>query len=115
MSYTDDPEYRAWVEDVRTGLIPKLEESAITVSLIPEGETDIKFAVELGLSIMLDKPIIAVVGPGVRVPERLLRVADEVVEGDVTTEAGQAELMEKLTAMMKRLGIGPHESPESDD
>lgn len=96
---TDDPyasdEFRAWAKDVRAHLLPKLSESALSLTLVPTGETDLKFAIELGLSIMLDKPIIAVVQPGTKVPERLVRVADEIVEarlGGTAEESDQARL-----------------------
>lgn len=103
MTYTDSPEYRDWEHRVRTELIPKLEDSSMTVSLVPEGETDIKFAVELGLSIMLDKPIIAVVHPGAKMPERLVRVADHIVEADLETETGRQRVHATLTRMMAEL------------
>lgn len=81
---TDDPVFREWAARVRAHVLPRLDASALSVSLVPTGETDIKFAVELGLSIMLDKPIIAVVQPGSKVPERLVRVADRIVEADLS-------------------------------
>lgn len=77
----DDPEFKAWTEQVRTELVPMIEGSELIVSICPVAESvDVKFAVELGLSIMLDKPIIVAVPPGVPVPDRLVRVADEIVE-----------------------------------
>lgn len=78
--YEQDPEYVEWARRVKEELVPKMEDSACTVSLVPEGETDVKFAVELGLSIMLDKPIILVVRPGTKVPEKLALVASDIVE-----------------------------------
>ena len=95
-----DPDTRRWIRDTKRDLIPKLEASGAVVSLVPEGEADIKFAVELGLSIMLDKPIIAVVTPGRKVPNKLVLVADHIVEGDPTTEAGRAKLLAALEAVM---------------
>ncbi|GJJ23718.1 hypothetical protein [Mycolicibacterium mageritense] len=79
----DTPEWHDYARRVRTELIPKLRDSAASISLVPRGVTDVKFAVELGLSIMLDKPIIAVVPPGARVPAKLVAVADVIVEGDL--------------------------------
>jgi hypothetical protein len=79
---SDDAEFEAYAERVLTELVPKIEDSAVTVSLVPSGPSDVKFAVELGLSIMLDKPIIAVVDPGAEVPAKLVQVADEIVEAD---------------------------------
>lgn len=78
----NDPEFQRYAADVKKNLIPKLRGSACTVSIVPEGETDVKFAVELGLSVMLDKPIIAVVAPGTMIPSKLALVADVIVEAD---------------------------------
>lgn len=69
-----------WAKRVLDELVPKIEGSTVTISLVPTGETDIKFAVELGLSIMFDKPILAVVQPGTKLPEHLVRVVDRIVE-----------------------------------
>lgn len=78
----DDPDYREWEEHVRNVLIPMLNDSAATISVVPP-EPDIKFAVELGLSILMDKPIICLVQPGSKIPAALVRAADEIVEVDI--------------------------------
>ena len=103
--YADDPEFREFARHVNAHLMPALSGSAMTVSLVPGGESsvDVKFAVELGLSIMLDKPIIAVVQPGTKVPERLVRVADRIVEADVYSEQGRERLQAAITAAMADL------------
>lgn len=82
MDPNDDPDLEAWTDQVRTVLIPMIESSEMTVSICPtSGDgVDIKFAVELGASIMLDKPIIVAVPPGRSVPDGLARVAHEIVE-----------------------------------
>ena len=78
----NDPEFREWAEEVERDLVPKIAGSAATVSLVPNGPTDVKFAIELGMSIMLDKPIILILDPGQAIPAALRRVADEIVEVD---------------------------------
>jgi hypothetical protein len=78
----DDPEFIEWELHVRKSVVPKMADSALTVQLFPNGEPDIKFAVELGLSILLDKPIIVVCEPGQILPDKMLQVADKVVEVD---------------------------------
>jgi hypothetical protein len=82
----ENEDYQAWESYVRQGLIPMLQDTAATISLIPRGETDIKFAVELGLSIMMDKPIIALVQPGMSIPNGLAAVAAEIVEVDIARD-----------------------------
>jgi hypothetical protein len=78
----NNPEYIEWEDRVRTKLIPKIQGSSLTVSIAPRGEPDIKFSVELGLSIMLDKPLILVCEPGQVLPHKLRAIADAVVEVD---------------------------------
>lgn len=103
---SNDPEFKAWAKRVRAHVLPQISDSALTVSLVPEGETDIKFAVELGLSVMLDKPIIAVVQPGTKVPEHLVRVADRIVEADLGDPGGAAKIQASIQAALDDLGGG---------
>lgn len=77
-----DPVYQAWAQRIRRELVPMLEDSAASVTLVSPKGPDVKFAVELGLSIMMEKPIIAVVQPGMKIPKGLAKVADEIVEVD---------------------------------
>ncbi len=89
----DDPEFVAWAKRIQDELVPMIQGSAVSVSLVPTGPSDVKFAVELGLSIMLDKPIIALVQPGTKIPDALRRVAVEIIEYD-------AGSMEKIQARL---------------
>lgn len=94
------PEFREFSDHVRDELVPRLRGSAMTVSLYTIGaRTDVKFAVELGLSIMLDKPIIVVVAPGVVVPEKMIKIADEIVEATV----GDENFTPRLNAAIERV------------
>ena len=79
---SSDPEFIAWAGRVQREVVPKIAASAFTISLMPAGKPDIKFAVELGLSVMMDKPIILAVPTGSVVPEKLRALADDIVEVD---------------------------------
>lgn len=95
-------ERRDWdaiVRHTRDELLPMLENSAVVLNIAPGGKPDAKYCIELGMSIMLDKPILVVAPAGHPVPDRLRRVADEVVEADMDTEAGQ----QLLAAAIKRM------------
>ena len=83
-------EWDRFVEHVRRDALAKITDSAFVMSLVPAAEPDVKFAVELGLAIMLDKPILAIAMPGRPVPRRLRLVADRIVEADLDTEQGRA-------------------------
>jgi nucleoside 2-deoxyribosyltransferase len=96
-----NPQWEQFVHNVREDAVKKIESSAFVMSVIPEAEdVDIKFCVELGLAIMLDKPILAVVQPGVRVPVRLQRVADEVLKIDVDTPRGEERLRDAVKRVL---------------
>lgn len=103
----NDPDVQAWVSDARENLIPKIDGSAATISLVPDGEGDIKFAVELGLSIMLNKPIIAVVIDNRKLPDKLVQVADTIVHMH-SRELGTASGQKKIHAAIERI-LGPED------
>jgi hypothetical protein len=91
MDLEQDPQFRRWKRLVQRELVPMIERSAYVMSLVPEdGRADAKFAVELGLSIMMNKPIILVVQPGTKIPPKLALVGDRVVEMDPDNMAGTA-------------------------
>ena len=101
-----DPSFERWKARCIKELIPKIEGSAIFVSITPRDrfKTDVKFAVELGFAIMYDKPIIAVIPPGTKVPEKLVKVADRIVELDVNLEDGRRRLTEVLAEIVRERG-----------
>jgi hypothetical protein len=88
---------------VQQGLVPQVADSYVAVAIMPESpdEVDVKFAVELGVMIMLDKPILAVVRPGTRVPDKLKLVAEVIVTADIATSEGQALLMQGIEDIKK--------------
>jgi hypothetical protein len=97
-----DPEYQAWEKHIRDAVVPMLEQSAVTITLTPRGRADVRFAVELGLSIMLDKPIICLVQPGMSIPGSLAAVAAEIVEVDIARdpEGAQRSIIEAFGRVM---------------
>lgn len=100
----DDDERDAWddfVDHFRRDALQKMESSAFVASLVPRGDFDVKFAVELGAAIMLDKPIVAIAAPGATIPDRLRRVVDELVEADVDTAEGR----EAIAAALARVKL----------
>lgn len=105
LSPDEQRQWDRWVRHVREDTVKKMADSAFVMSLVPDGEPDIKFAVELGLSIMLDKPIVAIALQGRGVPDGLRRVAHAVIDlnGDIDTEAGRLELQRKLDPILAEL------------
>jgi hypothetical protein len=78
--FWQEPSAKAWVHHVLDDMVPKLESSALVAMLVPDDrEGDVKFWVELGASIMMNKPIIAIVFTDAEVPPKLASIADEIV------------------------------------
>jgi nucleoside 2-deoxyribosyltransferase len=104
LSDAERAEWDSFVHHVRENTVKAMEESAFVASLVPTGETDVKFAVELGLAIMLGKPIIALVIPGTEVPAGLVKVADAIICADLDTEDGQRRAAAEMKTAMARIG-----------
>jgi nucleoside 2-deoxyribosyltransferase len=84
--------------------IKAIDSSAFVISLLPgEDGADVKFAVELGLALMLGKPLVLIALPGGRVPYRLRKAADMVIEADLGTEEGQAIAARAIRAFTGKL------------
>lgn len=92
----------AFGEHFRRDALEKISGSAAFVSILSSTDNvDVQFCCELGAAIMLDKPIVAVTLPGVRLPAKLREIADHVVEADIDTGAGRDELASALTTIVK--------------
>ena len=100
-----DPDVLRWMRRTRDKLPQMIEDSAVVMSIVPEDgmKTDVKFAVELGFSIMLDKPIICVARPGTKVSDHLIRVADEIIECNMESEEDREKLAEAINRWRERL------------
>jgi hypothetical protein len=97
------PSMKAWLEDARVNLIPMIRDSDLTASIVPSTTDDLKYAIELGLSIMLDKPIVAIVVDGRPVPKKLFAVCDAIVHmepGELGTAAGHAKFEAAVESVM---------------
>jgi hypothetical protein len=105
MNVFDDPDFVAWAKDVRDNMVPRMINSALVVSLYPQS-FDVKFAVELGAALMMDKPVILSVEPGVQVPDKLVSAADEIVEYDRShPDRYQTALHAAMTRVLEARGL----------
>jgi len=96
-------EWDRFVTYQREHTVKKMAESAMVISLVPgKDSVDIKFAVELGMSIMLDKPVLALAAREEDVPAKLRLVVDRLVICDIDTEEGRRLLEEAINEMMKK-------------
>jgi hypothetical protein len=102
----DDPQWLEYAQHARDELFPMIRDSAVTLSIMPpvDAGIDPKWCLELGAMILLDKPIIAIVPPGTRVPAKLARIADEIVEGgELDSEEFQVRFMKAMDRTTKKI------------
>lgn len=104
--FTPDEQKRfaEWATFQRETNLAAMARSAVVISIFDDGgELNIDFALQIGAMILLEKPILLLVHPGQKVPEKLRLVADEILEvspDDIDTEA--PELREKIQAFGRR-------------
>ena len=109
-THNDDPfsgpDWQELVESALTGLVPKLKASANSVSLAPDGaDTDVKFALELGFSIMLGKPLVVLKDRTRTLAPGLAKVADKVIELDMSNDTQMQLAMMQVAAWGKDKGL----------
>ena len=101
--WTGSDDFKTWAQDVLDDMVPKMKGSAYVISIAPpSGLADVKIAVEIGYAILLDKPLIVFAPEGRHVAERLLRIADHVITGNVETAAGREKMFQQLKRIMKQ-------------
>jgi hypothetical protein len=111
----DDPDFKAYASRVVGDLVPRIERSGFVMSLVPRGETDVKFAVELGVSIMLGKPFMAVIDQNTPLPEKLAAVLDEIVRVDLEDlDSYRDEIEAAVLRMTERTGGAEGDDPSGE-
>jgi hypothetical protein len=103
-----EPSAKRWVRHVLDEMAPKLADSVLAISLVPDDRTgDVKFWVELGASICMNKPIVAVLLGDAPVPPKLALVADEIVRcPDGIDPAASEDLTLAIGRVMERVRRG---------
>jgi hypothetical protein len=111
-SFYEDERWKTFVDRARKDAVAKIHESALTICISPPSgpeHFDVQQALELGASILMDKPIVLVQPAGRLISGALRRCADRVIslEHDLDLEAGQLELNRKLGSVLDELGLRP--------
>lgn len=98
----DDPfknkDWRRHAERFRKKVLPNIAASKQGIVIAPKStdKFDIDFALQIGSMILLDKPIILLVVDARTVTPKLARIADKIIEVDMTTEAGREAAAQRL-------------------
>lgn len=85
-------------------MVPAMRASHAMVP-IWSGGVDVKMSVEVGAAILMDKPLILVVQSGIPVPDKIVRVADRIIEVDITgaPDDWSADLAARVQAAVEEL------------
>jgi nucleoside 2-deoxyribosyltransferase len=100
---TKSKEWRQFVRHVRESVVPKISDSEVMVSIAESRDDfDVRQAVEIGVAMLLDKPMVLVVPEGRQAPARLVRAADKVIYASVDSEEGRQQILDGLRAYFKQ-------------
>lgn len=98
---------RAWAdydEKFRKRTMSHLLSSHIMLAVYDGSEPPpVQAATEIGMMLLMGKPLMLVVLPGIAMPAGLMRAADEIVEADPATDEGQSEITAAIERMTARL------------
>jgi len=95
--------WQRYADDFRRRVLPKIAESAQFLVIAPNaGDTDIQFMTQIGAAVLLDKPFVVFVMPGRPVPPRLARIADKIIEADMSSEAGKQAAEKALLEYLRQ-------------
>jgi hypothetical protein len=97
---TKGSDWRKFERHVREKIIPDMRTSQLVMLISPDisAEFDVRFAVQIGAAVLLEKPLVVIVPAGSVIAPKLERVADRIIRGDSSTEEGR----EALRAQMER-------------
>lgn len=86
-------------------MVPAMRQSDVVMPLWTGG-FDVKLAVEVGAALLLDKPLVLIVQVGTPVPDKLVGVADRILEVDTRRPPGEwsADLRRRITKVVDEMG-----------
>jgi hypothetical protein len=100
----DSNQFRSWADTMRTRLIPEMRDSANVLMIAPNMSAgfDIEFALQIGASILLEKPLILLVDRKRSIPPKLRAIADRIIETDFDMISMDApDIQRQLTQAFK--------------
>jgi hypothetical protein len=68
----------------------RMKNSRVVAIIAPDGVGDEKSLIELGMAVMLSKPLAILMVPGRPLPEKLLQIADTIIDASDPATATKA-------------------------
>lgn len=104
---TEEEEFAEFVRHIRANTAKKIEKSSYVMSFVPTSDgVDVMCAVEMGLAIMMRKPLILITTARSDVPPKLRQIADAEVDMsdvDIDTEEGQEIIGQRISEVLAHL------------
>lgn len=102
LSPEDRSSWDAYVEHVRTETLTAMSDSALVMTILGS-QFDVKQATELGMAILLGKPLLVIQQPGAVCPPALRKLAYDVVEADIDLPDSAARVARIIKRMQSEL------------
>jgi hypothetical protein len=98
--------FRDLQETANRDLFPKLRNSRFTIGLI-DGQLDVKLCLEVGASLLMDKPLILIVKRNTfLIPAKLRSMADAVIEFDSFQDVEvRRQIEEAIQRVLRPAGV----------
>jgi len=104
----DNEKYKEWMHRVIKDSGSKIADSKVYLSLFSEGsDRDPQCLLELGIAMMLDKPIVVVATEGVKIPENLRKVAVIVENVDSSIPSDMKRAMRSVGKVISEIAEKP--------
>lgn len=98
---------REFYEMGRSDIEPKMKSSAFVMVPLLEGYEDMAMALQVGLALLLEKPLILIGVADVWIPPRLRALADAVVElPSLSSPDAQARIHEAMDQVLAKMRPG---------
>lgn len=88
----------------RQDLMPKMQASAFCLMIL-KGNPEISLALQIGIALLYDKPLIILALDGVWISPRLRQIADAIVEGKSFDAGMRAQLTKTITDLLRARGM----------
>jgi hypothetical protein len=95
---------RGFADGARRDTIPKMQGSLFCMMIL-DGEPDIKLALEIGMALLLDKPLFIVAVGNIWISPRLRQIADAVIEGPAFDESMKERIQAAVGKFMLERGL----------
>jgi hypothetical protein len=99
-------DFKGGLADIASAdIIPKMRQAAFCLIALDAQDPDPFLALQVGLALLLEKPLIILATEGTWVPDRLRKLADAVVTGSRNDVATNTALRAAMEQLMDRLEL----------